>query len=81
MDDALAVDEGFDFFVSRKAPERLLRVTELAVDSDFEHATTSWHKFYFGIVASYELVPRTEGIGFIVSLHAIFNSYFHTASV
>ncbi len=73
----LTVAQGVDFGVFGKTPELLFGEGELAVDGDLEHTARALNELDLGAVLFFELRPRTEGPGKVVSRNAVFDPDLH----
>ena len=75
---SLTRDQGIDFLIGRKTPQRLLGKFQIAVNFDLEHAARSGDELDLARSRGRQPVPRTEGLRLIVSLHAVFDLDVHS---
>ena len=74
---SLSANHGVDLGVFRKPAELFLGELELSVDGDLEDTGDPFDQLDLLRTAFQKPRPRTEGPGFIVSRHAIFDSDLH----
>jgi predicted RNase H-like HicB family nuclease len=69
-----------DFRIIGETPQRALRESQRAIDGHLKNAAHAAHQLNVRDAGGAQLVSHTESRGFVISLLAVFDAYFHGAS-